>query len=90
MRDFFIKSLEMVINVVVVVAAIGIVVAAAAMLFGGTQVQQATGMPGVLGALLVLIGGGLYLIVVAGFMYMGLGIYQNTKRTAELLAEGRR
>ena len=30
----------------------------------------------------VLIGGGIYVIFIGGLMYMGLGIYQNTKRTA--------
>jgi hypothetical protein len=88
MRDLFIGLLEKVIHVIVVIAAIGIVIAAIAALFNaGSQM----GMPGggVLAALGILIGGGLYLIMVAGFMYLGLGIYQNTKRTAELLEQRR-
>ncbi len=85
MRDFFIRSLEIVINVVVVIAAIGIIIGAGAALFGGGSMQAQTGMPGFLAALLILIGGFLYLVIMAGFMYLGLGIYQNTKRTAELL-----
>ena len=88
MRDMFIKLLEQVINVIVVIAGIGIVIAAIAALFGAGGHM---GMPnsGALMALGILIGGGLYLIVVAGFMYLGLGIYQNTKRTAELLEQQR-
>jgi len=38
---------------------------------------------GTLAALLVLIGGLLYIVFVAGFLYLGAGIYSNTKRTAE-------
>jgi len=85
MRDFFISSLEIVINVIVVIAAIGIVVAAGAATVGAGG-EQMGGMNGPLAGLMILVGGGIYLIMVAGFMYLGLGIYQNTKRTAELLA----
>ena len=83
MRDMFISLLEKLINVIVVIGAIGIVVAAAAMLFIPNPQMGPAG--GVLGALMVLVFGGIYLILVAGFMYLGLGIYQNTKRTADLL-----
>ena len=88
MRDLFIGLLEKVIHVIVIVAAIGIVLAAVAALFNA---GGAMGMPGggILAAVGILIGGGLYLIVMAGFMYLGLGIYQNTKRTAELLEQRR-
>ena len=86
MRDFFIKSLEIVINVVVVIAAIGIVIAAGAAMLGGGAAQAQFGMSGVFAGLLILLGGFVYLILMAGFMYLGLGIYQNTKRTADALA----
>lgn len=85
MRDFFINALEMVIHVVVVIAAIAIVGSAIGILVTGTGGQM--GMPSILAALLVLIGGGLYLILMAGFLYLGLGIYQNTKRTTALLEQ---
>jgi hypothetical protein len=88
MRDLFIGLMEKVINVIVVIAAIAIVIAAIAALFNAGSHM---GMPGggALAALAILVGGGLYLIIVAGFMYLGLGIYQNTKRTAELLEQRR-
>ena len=90
MRDFFIRSLEMVINVVVIIMAIGIVLGAGAAAFSPTAgTEEFGGMNGPLAGLLILFGGFVYLILVAGFMYQGLGIYQNTKRTAELL-EARR
>ena len=88
MRDLFIGLLEKVIHVIVVLAALGIAIAAIAALFNaGGQM----GIPGggILAALGILVFGGLYLIMFAGFMYLGLGIYQNTKRTAELLEQRR-
>jgi hypothetical protein len=89
MRDFFIKSLEMLVNVIVVIMAIGILIVAGMVAFGGNGMMGPGGQPmgGVGMGLLILIGGGLYLILVAGFMYLGIGIYQNTKRTADLLEQ---
>lgn len=88
MRDFFIRSLEMVINVIVVIAALGILGAAVAAAAGGPAMMGHDGGPGgpLLG-LMILVGGTLYLILVAGFMYLGLGIYQNTRRMAEEMAK---
>lgn len=85
MRDFFIRSLETVVNVIVILGAIAVVLAALAVTFGGGHMGGAGGPMGggPLAGLLVLIVGGIYLILVGGFMYLGLGIYQNTKRTAE-------
>lgn len=88
MRDFFIRALEVVINVVVVLTAILIVVAAGAAMFAPAQAaSQLGGMSGPLAGIAILVAGFIYLIFVAGFMYLGLGIYQNTKKTAELLAQ---
>ncbi|MCB1359803.1 MAG: hypothetical protein H6899_07425 [Rhodobacter sp.] len=80
MRDFFINLLEKVIHVIVVIAMIGVVVAAIAAIL-----NPQPGMPGALVALGILIGGALYVVMMAGFMYLGLGIYQNTRRTAEAM-----
>jgi hypothetical protein len=86
MRDFFIRSLEAVINVVIVIFAIGILVTAGGVAFGGGQIEGPMGAAGGFGVgLAILVGGGIYLIIFGGFMYLGLGIYQNTKRTADLL-----
>ena len=81
-RDFFINALEKVIGVLVVLVAIGIVFGAGAALTGNAG---QTDLPGPLMALLILIGGGLYMIMIFGFLYLGLGIYHNTKKTAEKL-----
>jgi hypothetical protein len=89
MRDFFIRALEAIVNVVVVIAAVVILIAAAAATFGGAGMMQGMGgMPmggGPVAGVMILIGGGIYLILVAGFLYLGLGIYQNTRRSAEAL-----
>jgi predicted lipid-binding transport protein (Tim44 family) len=88
MRDFFIRGLEIVINVVVVLMAVVIVLAAGTATFAPAQAaSQLGGMSGPLAGIGILVAGFLYLIFVAGFMYLGLGIYQNTKKTAELLAQ---
>ena len=84
MRDFFINSLELLVGVFVVLLSLGVVVAAGASAFGGGNMGPG-GMNGPLGGLLILVGGALYVIFVGGFMYMGIGIYQNTKRSAEAL-----
>lgn len=81
MRDFFIGVLDKLISVFVVLGVIGVVVAALAALFAPGMGTPAGG--GIFGFLMILIGGGLYIAFVAGFMYLGLGIYHNTRRTAE-------
>ena len=78
MRDFFINSLETLINILVVLMIVGVVVAAGVVLFDRSG--------GLLAAIGVLIGGGIYVVLTAGMLYLFLGIYQNTKKTADLLA----
>lgn len=86
MRDFFIRGLEVLINVFVVVTALGILAFAAMVSFGGgASIQGNAVQGGPLVGLAILLGGFLYLVFVAGFMYLGLGIYQNTRRMAEAL-----
>lgn len=87
MRDFFIDSLETLVSVVVVLMGLAVVGMALAALGGGGMMGYGgmMGGGGVLAALVILIGGGIYVIVVGGFLYMGIGIYQNTRRSAEAL-----
>lgn len=76
MRDFFIRGMEMIINVVVVLGIIAIVIGAIATAnspYGGGALQ----------GLAVFLGGTLSLIMMAGGIYLALGIYSNTRRTAE-------
>ncbi len=75
MRDFFINALDKLVAVIVILMIIGVVVMAVMM------TQQPQG--GILMALGVLVGGALYVVLLGGFMYLGLGIYHNTRRTAD-------
>lgn len=79
MRNFFINSFEKLVGVIIVLMAIGVVIGA----FGASQEG------GVLAFLGVLIFGAIYVIFMGGIMYLGLGIYHNTLRTADAL-ENRR
>ncbi len=78
MRDFFILALEKLIAVIIVLLMIGVLVFAV----------MATGSPqgSALQGLLILFGGALYVVMMGGMLYLFLGIYHNTRRTAELLA----
>ncbi len=83
MRDFFINTFEVLVGVIVVLMCIGVVVFAGIAAFGGGNMMGPGSPSGPLVGLGILIGGAIYVIFIAGLMYMGLGIYQNTKRTAE-------
>lgn len=75
MRDFFINSFEKLVGVLVALMAIGVLIAAIGMMMNPQG--------GFLVGLMTLIGGAVYVLFMGGAMYLGLGIYQNTKRTAE-------
>ena len=84
MRDFFINAFEKLVAVIVVLMCIFVVIAAAAVSFGAGMGPGGQG-GGILQGLMVLIVGAIYVVFLGGAMYLGLGIYQNTKRTADLL-----
>jgi phosphotransferase system glucose/maltose/N-acetylglucosamine-specific IIC component len=77
MRDFFIGALDKLITVIVVLMIIGVV--------GGALFTMFSPMGGFLQGLGLLIFGGLYVVLMGGMMYLFLGIYHNTKRTADIL-----
>ncbi|AGT07377.1 hypothetical protein [Paracoccus aminophilus] len=79
MRDFFIRSMEQIINALVVLGAIAVVMTAI-MVMGSPQ-------GGLVRGIAVLIFGAIYLVLMAGMVYLGLGIYNNTRRTAEATEE---
>lgn len=79
MRDFFILWMERIINVVVVIGAVVVLIAAVTTMFNAQG--------GFLAGIGVLVGGALYLILMAGMIYLGLGIYANTRRTADAVEE---
>ncbi len=76
MGNFFISAFEKLVGVVMVLLLL--------LVLGGTVValiEPSAG--GILPALGVLVGGTLYVILIGGSLYLALGIYNNTKRTAE-------
>lgn len=76
MRALFIRSLEQIVNVLVVLALIAVVI--------GGLVTMFSGLPNAfMQGLAILIGGALYVVLIFGGIYLGLGIYENTRRTAE-------
>jgi hypothetical protein len=85
MRDFFISAFEKLVGVIVVVLSLLVLLAAGAAMMGGLTGPDGQQVGGVGAGLAILILGIVYVIFVGGAMYLGLGIYQNTRRTAELL-----
>jgi len=75
MRDFFIGWFESLVSIIVILMGIGVVRAALAAMLGPQG--------GFFAGVLVLVGGGLYTVFLGGMMYLALGIYHNTRRTAE-------
>jgi hypothetical protein len=82
MRDFFINAFEKLVGVVIVLLLIGVVIGAGAVGFAPPQPGQPSG---ILPALGILIFGLIYVIFIGGALYLGLGIYQNTKRMADAM-----
>jgi ABC-type Na+ efflux pump permease subunit len=86
MRDFFINGFEILLGVIIVCAIIGVIVMAGLVAFGnGTVIQGMPMQASPLVGLAFLVGGLLYVVFIGGLMYLGLGIYQNTKKTAAAL-----
>lgn len=77
MREFFIDALEAIIAVVLVLGAIMVLVSGIGAMFGP--------MGGFFRGIAILIGGSVWLMLVGGMAYLGLGIYHNTRRTAEAI-----
>lgn len=88
MRDFFINGFEILLGIILVLMILGVVAFAGIAAFGGGGgiMMDGQAMPGgpVVG-LVILVVGLLYVLFVGGLMYLGLGIYQNTKKTAAAL-----
>jgi hypothetical protein len=86
MRDFFINGFEILLGIILVLMIIAVVAFAGVAAFDGgsdSVIMNGQPLPGgpVVGAV-ILVAGLIYVLFVGGLMYLGLGIYQNTKRTA--------
>jgi len=75
MRDFFINAFDKLVGLVIILGAIGVVI--------GAIVTMSHN--GILAALGILIPSILYVVFVGGAMYLGLGIYHNTRRMADAM-----
>ena len=86
MRDFFIRGFEAILSLILIIMAVGIVIAAGIVAFGNASIEGApAGMQGPVAGIAILIAGFIGLIVYGGLLYLCLGIYHNTRRTAEAL-----
>ena len=74
MRDMIIKSLDIIVWIVAFVIAAGGVI--------GGVLALANGQPQGLAFIII---GPLYAIIFAGMIFVAIGIYNNTKRTAEAI-----
>ena len=75
MREFFINSLEKIVTVIIALMAVGVVLGGLGTMF--------TPEGGFLAGIMIWALGAVYVLVMGGMMYLALGIYDNTKRTAE-------
>jgi hypothetical protein len=82
MRDFFIRGFEVILSIVLIVGMIGVILFAGAVALGSSNINGLD-IEGPTAGIAILIGGVIYLLFVGGLMYLGLGIYHNTRRTAE-------
>ncbi|MGA0542059.1 hypothetical protein [Neotabrizicola sp. VNH66] len=73
MRHAIIRSFDVLVWLMAALLAIGGLVA------GGMAMGQGQGLAG----LMIIVGGILYAIIFAGMLFLVVGIYENTKRTAE-------
>lgn len=74
MRELIIKSLDMIVWIVAGLIALGGVIVGV-MALGQGEVA----------GLVIIIGGLLYAVVFAGMFFLMIGVYTNTKRTAEAI-----
>lgn len=79
MRDFLISSLNNLVSIIVVLTMIGAVLGALTIL-NDPQAPYPT-----VSALAVLIGGFVSTVVFGGSVFLLIGIYENSKRTADAL-----
>lgn len=82
MREFFIETSEKLVAVFIILLMIVVIIGGFATMF---MPSQSGG--GIIQGLILLVLGTLYVFVMGGMLYLGFGIYRNTKRTAELLEQ---
>ncbi|MCV6823197.1 MULTISPECIES: hypothetical protein [Halocynthiibacter] len=78
MREFFINSFEKLVGIIIVLMVIGVVIGAIGTMFSGQSGAFFAGLG-------VLFFGGIYVVMMGGILYLSLGIYHNTMRTADAI-----
>lgn len=73
MRHAIIRSFDVLVWLMAALLALG------GLVVGGMAMGQGEGLAG----LLIIVGGILYAIIFAGMLFLVVGIYENTKRTAD-------
>lgn len=89
MRDFFIIGLEYIIHVIVVLMLIVLVLATTMVALSvwtlPVIIPGGVGQTGPFAAIAFFFVFGIQIFLTAGFLYLGFGIYQNTRRMAQAL-----
>jgi len=75
MRHAIIRSFDVLVWLMAILMALG------GLVMGGMALGQGQAVAG----LGIMVGGILYAIIFAGLLFMVVGIYENTKRTADIL-----
>ncbi|MFD2173362.1 hypothetical protein [Rhodobacter lacus] len=84
MRDFFIRALDVIVGVLVVISTIGVALSGIIVLIAPAGLVP-QGQGGFFPALAIWISGGLTVMITGGSLFLGLGIYDNTHRAAKAL-----
>lgn len=88
MREFFIGAFETLVSVIIILMAALVALMGVVTMFGGGMTGPGGHhMDGVLPGLLILFIGAVCVVFIGGVMYLGLGVYDNTRRSAELLEQ---
>lgn len=80
MRDFFINWAERLIAVFVILGGIGVLIGGIGTMFSGMIGAFWQG-------LFILLGGAVYIVIMAGMLYVAFGIFRNTQESNRLLSE---
>ncbi len=89
MRDFFIIGMEYIIHVAVILMILALFLGTAMVALSIWTLPVAlpggVGATGIMASIVFFFFGGVQLFLVAGVLYLFLGIYQNTRRMAQAL-----
>ena len=89
MRHFFIRGFEILLSIFLILGLIGSIIAGVSLIVSPEAAAIGTELPpgfsGPAAGVALIVGGVIYTIFIGGLMFLGLGIYHNTRRMAEAL-----